>query len=257
KTRKVSTRVVAATNVNLLEEVAAGRFREDLYFRLNVFPIYIPPLHERKADIPLLIDHFFKKFSKRHKRNPSGFSERAIHTLFTYDWPGNIREMENMIERAIILADPGCPIDIPHLFTSGEKISSYLMGVRQDGQLDTVPAHHTVTDNKKHRESNNTEPNNKERSDTEASNKEPNSAPPNTPSNIPPANGESTSQSLDIGDTVKAILNTDIAFADIENLLLEQAVAQTDGNLAKAARLLGLTRPQLAYRLKKSKQAKA
>lgn len=232
KTRKISTRVVAATNVNLLEEVAAGRFREDLYFRLNVFPIYIPPLHERKADIPLLIDHFFKKFSKRHKRNPSGFSERAIHTLFTYDWPGNIREMENMIERAIILADPGCPIDIPHLFTSGEKISSYLMGVRQDGQLDTVPSPHTLTDSKKHTQT-------------------------DTPPDTQPTNGETQNPSPDIDDTVKAILNTDIAFADIENLLLAQAVAQTDGNLAKAARLLGLTRPQLAYRLKKSKQVKA
>ena len=73
-----------------------------------------------------------------HGRTPTGFTERAIHALFTYDWPGNIREMENMIERAVILVDPGMPIDIQHLFTSDEKIDTYMMTVRNNGQLDKI-----------------------------------------------------------------------------------------------------------------------
>lgn len=96
----VDVRIIAATNVNLKEEVARGRFRQDLYYRLNVVPIYLPPLRERKDDIPLLIQHFLKKFNRSIK----GISPDALEVLTSYHWPGNVRELENLIERMVVLA---------------------------------------------------------------------------------------------------------------------------------------------------------
>ncbi len=101
---KVDVRIVAATNRNLAEEVRKGNFREDLYYRLNVVQISIPPLRERKEDIPLLLDFFLKKFNDKHKRTLKGFSREARDALIKYDYPGNVRELENVVERAIVLA---------------------------------------------------------------------------------------------------------------------------------------------------------
>ena len=116
-TRRVDVRIVAATNVPLHEAVRDGRFRGDLYFRLNVFPIQLPPLRERRDDIPLLMHHFLRRFCSRHGRSATGFTERAVTRLMSYDFPGNIRELENMIERAVILAADGSPIDLAHIFS--------------------------------------------------------------------------------------------------------------------------------------------
>jgi len=100
---KVDVRILAATNRKLEELVRKGLFREDLYYRLNVVRIYVPPLRERKEDIPLLIDHFIKKHSLRHKKQVKGISKEARDVLIKYDYPGNVRELENIIERAIVL----------------------------------------------------------------------------------------------------------------------------------------------------------
>lgn len=101
---RVDVRIVAATNKNLEEEVKQGRFREDLYYRLNIVRIEIPSLRERKEDIPLLLDFFIKKFNERHRKSIKGFSREARDVLIKYDYPGNVRELENIVERATVLA---------------------------------------------------------------------------------------------------------------------------------------------------------
>jgi Nif-specific regulatory protein len=103
-TRKVDARVLAATNKDLAASVAEGAFREDLYYRLNVFPICVPPLRERKEDIPDLLRHFLERISQEYGRRV-GISTAAVDLLAKYDWPGNVREMENLMERLVILAD--------------------------------------------------------------------------------------------------------------------------------------------------------
>jgi transcriptional regulator with GAF, ATPase, and Fis domain/ligand-binding sensor domain-containing protein len=104
QTIAVDTRIMAATNRDLKEEIAHGRFREDLYYRLHVFPITIPPLRERLEDIPLLIHHFVKKYSAKSGKKIETVSQNVIETLQAYDWPGNVRELENVIERAVIVS---------------------------------------------------------------------------------------------------------------------------------------------------------
>ncbi|RYZ55334.1 MAG: response regulator [Sphingobacteriales bacterium] len=101
---RVDVRIIAATNRNLEKEVAAGRFRLDLYYRLNVFPITLPSLRDRKDDIPLLADHFISKFNAQLGRNITGISTPGIKEAMEYDWPGNIRELENLLERAVLLS---------------------------------------------------------------------------------------------------------------------------------------------------------
>jgi Nif-specific regulatory protein len=106
-TVKVSVRIVAATNRDLEEMVREGKFREDLYYRLNVFPIVVPPLRVRKTDIMLLADHFTEKFSRELGKTITRISTPAIDMLMAYHWPGNVRELENCMERAAILATDG------------------------------------------------------------------------------------------------------------------------------------------------------
>ena len=103
--RKIDVRIIAATNENLRERVKQGKFREDLYYRLAVVPIHLPALRERREDIPLLVEHFLKKTSERHKRNVSKIDPAAFKSLVDHDWPGNVRELENTIERMVILSD--------------------------------------------------------------------------------------------------------------------------------------------------------
>lgn len=101
---KIDARVIVATNRNLDEEVKKGNFREDLYYRLNVVKIWVPPLRERKEDIPSLMDFFFKRYTGRYKKNIKGFTRESRDQLIKHDYPGNVRELENMIERAVVLA---------------------------------------------------------------------------------------------------------------------------------------------------------
>lgn len=116
-TIKVDVRIIAASNRNLQEAIINGNFREDLYFRLNVFPLIIPPLRERKDDIPILIKHFTKKYCVKMGRKVNKFPQGMINKLQAYDWPGNVRELENVIERAVILSsgDTLELLDIPKI----------------------------------------------------------------------------------------------------------------------------------------------
>ncbi|MFQ5680005.1 MAG: sigma-54-dependent transcriptional regulator, partial [Gemmatimonadota bacterium] len=99
----VDFRLICATNVDLAEEVSTGRFREDLYYRINVFPIHVPPLRERKSDIPLLANHFRLRFAEENQVEPPGISAETLARMMEYEWPGNVRELENFVERAMIM----------------------------------------------------------------------------------------------------------------------------------------------------------
>lgn len=204
RSRKVDVRIVAATNVDLRRGVADGSFREDLFYRLNVFPVQIPPLRDRRADIPLLLNHFLGYFRRRHGKTHTGFTQRAITSLYSYSWPGNVRELENMVERGVILAPENGAIDLCHLFTSGEKFDSAVLGMDQEGHLNPV---------------------------TEET----------------PAALSSSPEQL-----VQTVLQSRIPLDQLEDFLLRGAVEQAGGNISEAARLLGISRAQLAYRLKKN-----
>ncbi|MCB1755520.1 MAG: sigma 54-interacting transcriptional regulator [Gammaproteobacteria bacterium] len=211
--RKVDIRLIAATNVNLREEVIAGRFREDLFFRLNVFPIQVPNLLERREDIPLLVEHFLRKFNDMHNRKLTGFTHRAIDAIMSYEWPGNIRELENVIERGVILASDGAAIDASHLFTSGEKFETQHYTVGPGGQIVRSTAPQLMDE------------------------------------------GEQLQNERALRSINNLLMGLDdgkdrVSFDEIETVLLKKAVELSDGNVSAAARLLGLTRPQMVYRLK-------
>lgn len=140
ETIEVDVRVVAATNRNLEEEVRAGRFREDLYYRLNVVSIHVPSLRERKDDIPLLVDAFVKKFSDENGKNVTGIDAKARSALYKYDWPGNIRQLQNCIESACVMCS-GTEISLEDLPPS---ISEY----KGDGMI-SVPTGITLEEAEK------------------------------------------------------------------------------------------------------------
>jgi DNA-binding NtrC family response regulator len=216
QTRKVDVRVIAATNVDLRSDVKAGRFREDLFYRLNVFPIRIPPLRERREDTPILMNYFLERFSRRHGRSLPGFTTRAIDAMLAYNWPGNVRELENVIERGVILGTEGQPIDVSHIFTSGENVYPSQYGVGRDGVL-------AAEDRLRQAAARNTD-----RQDVRV-----------------------TRRVCDLLlDGAKSEEDTGVSLDEIESVLLKKAVQRANGNLSAAARLLGITRPQLVYRLK-------
>ena len=124
KTIQVKVRVLATTNRNLIEEVETGKFREDLYYRLNVFPIVVPPLRDRSGDIPLLAETFLKRHARKHGLQKAKFSKPAVHAMRDHIWPGNVRELENAVERAVILADNGKAIGPELLGLGGVPVSS-------------------------------------------------------------------------------------------------------------------------------------
>ena len=201
QTVSVNVRVVAATNVDLATEVKAGRFREDLYFRLNVFPIHLPPLRARRDDVPLLMNHFLQRESRRHGRTPTGFTPRAVRALLHYAFPGNIRELQNLIERGVISAEDGTAIDVPHLFRREELSDETLLAIGAHGALAAPKA-----DEEGHLL-------------------------------------ERIEQSL--GGEASGL-------HEIERRLLQDALNLAEGNVAAAARRLGLSRAQFAYRLERA-----
>ncbi len=138
--RPVDVRIVAAANCDLREEVRAGRFREDLFFRLNVFPIEIPPLRARREDIPLMVNVFVKRFAARFGKRLTGITQRASEALWAYDWPGNVRELENIIERGVIMADEGGNLDVQHLFSGGERFPQVSMRTADAGEASAMRA---------------------------------------------------------------------------------------------------------------------
>ena len=176
---RVDVRIVAATNANLDQAVSEGRFRKDLYYRLKVIPIVLPPLRERPEDVPLLVKHFIDHFNREFKKGTRGVSHAAMQALMEYPWPGNIRELKNLIERVMILENKEI-IDLPDLPRE--------ILVQEPYQ----PVEQTFT--------------------------------------LPPGG---------------------VVLEDVERSLIEQALKRTGGNQTRAARLLGLTRDTLRYRLKK------
>ena len=214
-TRRVDVRVIAAGNRDLRQAVAAGVFREDMFFRLNVFPIRIAPLRERPEDIPLLMTHFLAKFNRLHGRHVTGFTQRAVDAMLSYDWPGNVREVENVIERGVILAEETGAIDAPHLFTSGERFGDKRYGLDRAGNLvRSDPAAEYLSE---------------------------------APRDEEVERVSSRLRNLLLGQGSE---DDKVSLDDIETLLLKKAVARAGGNLSAAARLLGITRPQMVYRLK-------
>jgi transcriptional regulator with PAS, ATPase and Fis domain len=123
---KVDVRILVATNENLADCVKQGKFREDLFYRLSVVPVHLPPLRERKADIPLLVEHFLEKYSKRVRKQISGVYPAVLKALMKHDWPGNIRELENTIERAVVLSQ-GDEIEVKDLVYHGIGSGSLLL----------------------------------------------------------------------------------------------------------------------------------
>jgi two-component system response regulator AtoC len=125
---KVDVRVIAATNRNLADDVAEGSFREDLYYRLNVIALELPPLRERMDDVPLLVEHFLQKYRSDSPTGNPRISEEALQKLMGYDYPGNVRELENVVHRAIILAR-GLVITPQHILFTGAP-------GKRDGEID-------------------------------------------------------------------------------------------------------------------------
>ncbi|NMH28629.1 sigma 54-interacting response regulator [Flavobacterium silvaticum] len=141
-TIKVDVRIVAATNRKLEKEVAEGRFRLDLYYRLNVFPIEIPPLRERREDIPRLAKHFLKHFASKNHKPVAHLSEKALKGLLQYSWPGNIRELENLMERSVLLSrtDTIEEIPLPVNFQDPEMNSSWYLRTIEENEREHIEA---------------------------------------------------------------------------------------------------------------------
>lgn len=198
RTLRVDVRLVAATNVDLQAEVNSGRFRQDLFFRLNVYPIHLPPLRDRRDDIPLLMNHFLRREASRHGRRVTGFTPRAVRALLHYGFPGNIRELQNLVERGVISADDGTPIDVRHMFRREQLSEATLLAIGAHGAL-APQAEEGVSNLLQHLQS--------------------------------------------------TLGREALPLAEIESRLLREAVEAEGGNLSAAARRLGLSRAQLAYRL--------
>jgi two-component system nitrogen regulation response regulator NtrX len=115
QTSSVDARVIASTNKNLEDEISTGNFREDLFYRLNVIPFYVPPLRDRKEDIPQLAEHFLRDFAAAYSRRPKEITGDALDALMRYSWPGNVRELRNVIERIVIMNPAVSRLDRKHL----------------------------------------------------------------------------------------------------------------------------------------------
>jgi two-component system response regulator HydG len=139
ETLEVDVRVIAATNKNLMEEMRKGTFREDLYYRLNVIPIFVPPLRERKDDIPLLTSHFLQKFSREKGKEVTSIIAEVMELFLAHSWPGNVRELENVIEHASIIAkkEEILPKDLPQYLLQKPSPNQQLFSLK-DHERDVI-----------------------------------------------------------------------------------------------------------------------
>ena len=217
KTVKVDVRVIAATNENLAEAVKNGRFRSDLFYRLNVFPVTIAPLRERKDDLPLLLESCINKLSRLHDRQIPGITPRALQRILDYHWPGNIREFENVIERAVILADDGDAIDIRHLSGIEEAEGTHQVGTVSWDQAPGIGIR----------------------------------LPRGEQIGVGAGQQENASHEQLLQVAKRTLQRGPIKLPGIEEVYIEEAMKMSEGNVSKAAVLLGLSRAQLDYRLKK------
>lgn len=139
-------RLVSATSAGIRDAVSSGAFRADLYFRLSLLPIVVPPLRDRRDDLPMLIDHFLHRHSATHGKPLRGISTDARDLLLRYDFPGNVRELSNMIERGVIYSEPGGDLEISHIFTGIEQMPEFVEGLHASGRIvrrSTAGASHT------------------------------------------------------------------------------------------------------------------
>ena len=194
RSQSVDVRVVAASNVDLWTEVQANRFRRDLFYRLNVFPIDLPPLRARRDDIPILLEHFLGHYAALHGLRVRGFSSGAMRALLSYDYPGNVRELQNLVERGVISVGRDALIEAAQIFRPEEQGSRGSYAVGSEGRLRRVD-------------------------DATADNP------------APPGSG--------------------LKLGEVERTICRDALEACGGNVAAAARRLGLTRPTLEYRLRK------
>ena len=228
RTRKVNVRVIAATNADLRTEVREGRFREDLFFRLTTFPIRVPPLRERRADVPLLVDFFFQRFCKVHAKQPSGFTQDAVAVLMAHPYPGNVRQLEHMVERAVILADQDHPIDSFHLYAFEDERQAKV-------GVDKTAAGQFVTDSI-------TLP-------VAISNTATTAAATTT---RPYITNQQIISGSDLSEVLRGAREQGVSLQALEQAALKVAVSDAKGNISQAARSLGLTRRQLAYKLQQA-----
>jgi formate hydrogenlyase transcriptional activator len=142
RTQRVDVRVIAATNRTLKTEVEAGRFRSDLYYRLNVFPIVVPPLRERRDDIPILVQHFIAYVSRKLRRPTVAATPEFLERACAYHWPGNVRELANLIERALILSDGQTLVDAPGLFPARTTVEDIARRKTAEQSIETVERTH-------------------------------------------------------------------------------------------------------------------
>lgn len=180
-TEKVDVRIIAATNRDLKQEIGNGSFREDLFYRLHIIPLEIPPLRERTGDLPLLLSHFTQELATAYQVEPPRFSKSAVKCLKSYSWPGNVRELRNLCERMTILL-------------AGKTLE---------------------------------------------------------PENLPPEIRKPMKTATDHSGSIITLPDDGISLVAVEIELIQQALSKTAGNRSKAARLLGLTRDTLLYRMKK------
>ncbi len=199
--RTIDVRVVAATNEDLSDAVASGQFRADLYYRLSAFPVRIPALRERREDIPLFVNYFLERHSEWHGKPLQGLSDRGMDSLKAYNWPGNIRELENVIERAVILAEPNSKINVDLILGPSLKAAGSVHALDEDGHLISADEKNAISG---------------------------------------------------VRGVADYLLDNEIGLEQLEETLLARAMDRAGGKVSKAARLLGMTRPAFAYRLKKN-----
>ncbi len=202
RTTRVDVRLLAASNIDLETAMEAGHFRTDLFFRLATLPIQVPPLRQRREDIPGLMEHFRAKYAQRHRRKVAGFTARSINALLMHEYPGNVRELERMVERAVLLVNDGEAIDLRHLFLGSDRACIRAgLALTNDGRVSGAEV------------------------------------------------GGERAQS--IGHLLGLLRQNGEGLKAVESMIVEAALEAARGNVAQAARDLGLTRRQLASRLEK------
>jgi two-component system, NtrC family, response regulator AtoC len=230
KTIKVDVRLVTATNRDLLHEIAQETFREDLFYRLNVVPVHIPPLRERREDIPLLADHFITKFNSRLRKEITGISAEAVACLGSYNWPGNIRELENLMERTMLFCEgpqieardlPPELVQIAGMGSAGSPSPTSVSAQVPAGARLTSAAVVAAVD--------------------EPSSGPTGSQPQPTPTSLPAA---ATGTAGSLKEAVRAETER------VERELIIRALDETNGNVTQAARKLKISRKSLQTKMK-------
>lgn len=239
KPRTADVRIIAATNKNLEEMAEQGKFREDLFYRLNLIPIHLPPLRDRITDVPLLAGHFVKSFNQRRGRDIRGFTQEALDLMLRYNWPGNVRELENTVERMTLLHQGEGVLDVVDLPTKIQRLAleAQPAAATQDASVDAT-LH-----------------------DDSALRNVPVEIPPAPIAAVEPAPAPPTPAPAAL---VPAAMKTPSDFAlpedgidlrkaveEFEFSLIQQALERTGGNRNQASRLLGMNRTTLVEKLRK------